>query len=144
MGEGRAAFIVKIWKAIVVCLFLSCTERIVACSCAPRSTAEALSGADIVFRGELIAHRSGQAVFRVDEQWKGHLGKKVSIEWRDGSRGDCNGFWPDQLRIGNKLLVFARRYPFATYKTRICLPTKLVSEAQQELEDLGPGQPLRK
>ncbi len=98
-----------------------------------------LKASDIVFHGELIAHRGGVAVFRVHEEWEGNLGNKVKVEWRRGDRGDCYGFWPDDLKVGNDLLVFARRGHDGVYRTSICLPTMLASTAQGVLRELGPG-----
>jgi CubicO group peptidase (beta-lactamase class C family) len=95
--------------------------------------------ADIVFRGEIVAHKGGAAVFRVLEQWKGNLGSYVKLQWRRGDRGDCNGFWPEDLKIGNELLVFAFKAHFGVYRTSICQPTMLASEATGLLRYLGPG-----
>jgi hypothetical protein len=116
-----------------------------ACSCAPLSTEKQIEQAKhsegVIFRGELIAHKGGSAVFRVDEQWKGNVGAIVRLQWRDGSRGDCNGFWPELLKVGNKMLVFGSPTRFGRYRTSICLPTKLTTDANEELRELGPGKP---
>src|SRR5690349_13294890 len=79
-----------------------------ACSCIPPTAEQALPQVSVVFRGVLITHRGNSAVFKVKEQWKGNIGSLVEVEWRDGSRGDCNGFWPKFLKVGNELLVFAQ------------------------------------
>jgi len=84
------------------------------------------------------------AVFRVDEQWKGNLGAHVEVEWRDGSGGDCDGFWPNFLKVGNKLLIFARRGRDGVYRTSICLPNKFAASTIGDPEELGPGAPPRK
>jgi hypothetical protein len=131
------------WFAI--CLFLSVMPRTVnACSCAPTTARDAEKRADIVFRGKLVRHSWRTAVFQVNEQWKGSLGPRVEVEWRRGDRGDCNGFWPDSLKVGNELLVFAIRGSDGIYRTSICLPTKQLSDATQEFKELGPGQLPRK
>jgi len=98
-----------------------------------------LKTSDIVFRGELIEHRNGAAIFRIIEKWKGKLGSTVEIEWRRGDRGDCNGFRPDDLKVGNELVVFASRSRFGIYRTSICRPTTQTSAAQNVLSILGPG-----
>lgn len=133
--------------AILCILSLPVAIILAACTCVPAAPGkqdirfqEQLKSADIVFRGKLIAHRSGMAVFKVHEEWKGNLGKQVEIEWRRGDRGDCSGFWPDDLKIGNELIVFARKGRFRVYRTNICLPTMLASDAQGMLRALGPGQ----
>ena len=115
-----------------------------ACKCGPISTKQAFQHADVAFRGELIEHRRGAAVFRVDEVWKGGLRTTVEFEWRDGSHGDCDGFWPQLLKVGNKLLVFGTGDSQGYYRTSICLPTKFLTDADEDLKELGPGRPPRK
>jgi len=117
-----------------------------ACTCAPPIPGQetlafqtALGYADIVFRGQLVAHRNGMAVFRVREEWKGSLGAEVEVEWRRGDRGDCNGFWPEDLKVGNELLVFAKKGRFGIYRTNICSPTGIVQSAEDARRLLGPG-----
>lgn len=129
---------------LVLSLVLAAPATVMACSCLKPTAAEAMQSVDIVFRGELIEHRGGAAVFRVDEQWKGNLGGRVEVQWREGNHGDCNGFWPDQLKIGNKLLVFAGKDSHGIYRTNICLPTKPIADAAVELKELGPGKPARR
>ena len=131
---------------VLFVLLLSAATVVSACTCIPTPPGKAdikiqadLKGYDIIFRGELIAHQSGIAVFRVDEVWKGNLGKRVDVEWCDGARGDCNGFWPDDLKIGNELIVFATKGRFRVYRTNICSPTMLASDAQGVVRALGPG-----
>src|SRR5260370_29115967 len=133
----------RLWRLIPSCLLLFAGPEVsLACSCVLALPTEAsVRNSDIVFRGKLVAHRFGRAVFSVDKQWKGHVGHRVEIDWREGNHGDCNGFWPEDLKVGNELLVFAIRAPSGVYKTSICLPTKLVGKAQTEFRDLGPGQP---
>ena len=123
-------------------LFFVATETATACVCALGvTTQEAISRSDIVFRGEIVAHEWGSAVFRVHEYWKGNLKRTVKVQWRHQTGGDCNGFSHDQLKIGNELLVFATKRRFGGYRTSICLPTKLVAKATKVLDDLGPGNP---
>jgi hypothetical protein len=45
------------------------------------------------------------------------------------------------MKFGNQMLVFGGRGSRGFYRTSICLPTELVSEADQELKDLGAGPP---
>jgi hypothetical protein len=132
--------------AVLLLLALPFARVATSCSCAPPipgqenlKTKADLEASDIVFRGELIAHSGSVAIFRVNEQWKGNPGKEVKLEWRRGDRGDCNGFWPDDLKVGNELVVFARRGHDGVYRTSICLPTMLASSAQGLLRELGPG-----
>jgi hypothetical protein len=115
-----------------------------ACTCVPPTASRSLKIAHIAFRGELIEHKDSLAIFRVDEWWKGDLGGTVQFEWRDGTHGDCNGFWPNLLKVGNKLLVFGTQDNRGFYRASICLPAKLIGEADEELKELGPGKPPRK
>ena len=100
-----------------------------------------MNQSDIVFRGKLVAHETGSAVFGVHEYWKGNLKRSVKVEWRLGDRGDCNGFRHNDLKVGNELLVFATKGRDGVYRTNICLPTQLVAKAAKVLHDLGPGKP---
>jgi len=117
-----------------------------ACSCAPVlpgqwdvKIQEDIKISDSVFRGRIVSHKGVAAVFRVYEHWKGNLNSYVELEWRRGDRGDCDGFWPRDLKVGNELLVFARKGRDGVYRTNICLPTGLASTRQNILRVLGPG-----
>ncbi len=129
---------------VTAMLLLVMPNKARACLCETPSIKEAARTVDIVFRGELVEHKGNAAVFRVDEQWKGNLASYVEVEWRDGSQGDCNGFWPKFLKVGNKLLVFARRGGDGIYRTRICLPVKFLASAEGDPGELGPAEPRRK
>jgi len=134
----------------ILCFYLLIVSSLVApitvnaCTCLRPNTKESLKYADIAFRGELVEHRGNRAVFRVDEWWKGNLGSSVEFEWRDGSHGDCDGFWPKLLQVGSKMLVFGARNNRGYYSANICLPQKLVSDAEADLKELGAGSPPRK
>ena len=110
---------------------------------APANAMGAVRYVHVAFRGELIEHTAQFAIFRVDEQWKGDLGTTIRFAWQE-ERGDCWGFWPQLLKVGNKLLVFGTRDSCGYYQTNICLPTKLLSEAKEDLKQPGPGQLPRK
>lgn len=127
---------------VLILLCISFSKTGTACTCAfPMIRAE-IESSDIVFRGEIVAHKNGAALFRVHEQWKGNLGNSVRVEWRRGDRGDCDGFWPNELKVGNELLVFAKKGRDGIYRTSICLPTSFASEARRVLDVLGPGRPF--
>jgi hypothetical protein len=131
----------RIWRLTVLCFLLFLMHPDAWASwCLPQTAKEASANVDVVFRGKLVEHKGSSAVFRIIEQWKGNLGVDVEVEWREGNHGDCNGFWPKYLKVGNELLVFARGAG-GIYRTSICLPTKFVAEAQVELQELGPGSP---
>jgi hypothetical protein len=129
---------------LLISLGFPCVGTACSCTSAPPDQEdvkfqEILRNSDLVFRGKIVAHRDGVAVFRVYEYWKGNIKSNAEVEWRRGDRGDCNGFWPDDLKVGNELLVFARKGRFGVYRTDICLATGLASKAQNVLRVLGPG-----
>lgn len=129
------------WRLAILCLLFVTMQRAASgCTCIHPTAASALQYADVVFRGELVEHKGRFAVFRVDEQWKGNPGEAIQVEWREGNHGDCNGFWPKFLKVGNKLLVFASGND-GFHRTSICLPTKFTDDAESELRELGPGKP---
>jgi len=125
----------------VACVFLAATTTYAtACTCAVQSTRQRLGNADSVFRGELVGHRFGQAVFRVRERWKGEVGVQFSVDWHEFTP-DCRGFAEEDLKIGKDLLVFANRSSLGTYETSVCAGTGSIAESGAALADLGPGQP---
>ena len=101
----------KITRLLVLLFFgLLSSPVSQACTCVPANVQKDIERATVVFRGKLVAHSWGSAVFEVEEQFKGAATKKMKIEWRRGDRGNCNGFWPDDLVVGNELVVFAVLY----------------------------------
>jgi hypothetical protein len=135
--------------SVLLLLSLSFPYVGTACSCilAPPDQKDAsfqrvLKTSDLVFRGKIVEHRDGAAVFRVYEYWKGNTKSNAEVQWRRGDRGDCNGFWPNDLKVGNELLVFARKDSSGIYRTSICLPTGLASKSQEILRALGPGKQI--
>jgi len=117
-----------------------------ACFCIPPFPGQAdaqiledLRISDAVFRGKLVAHRNGAAVFKVYELWKGNTKSYAQVQWRRGDRGDCNGFWPDDLKVANELLVFAHKGSDGVFRTSICLPTSQISKSLNVLRVLGAG-----
>ena len=134
----------RISVLLLISLGFPCVGTACSCALAPPGQEdvkfqEVLKNSDLVFRSKIVAHRDGAAVFRVYEYWKGNIKSNAEVQWRRGDRGDCNGFWPDDLKVGNELLVFARKGRFGVYRTSICLPTGLASTAQNALRVLGPG-----
>lgn len=130
----------KLLRIILFLLMALSAPRLgTACSCLPASTQQQFENADIVFRGKLVKHNGNLAIFHVDDYWKGKLGGHVAVEWRRGDRGDCDGFWPRDLKVGADLLVFARLGRDGVYRSRICLPTGPATDSQKIIQELGPG-----
>ena len=118
-----------------------------ACSCGPVPTpAEALEQAHAVFSGtvkEIEGLPPGgtplRVAFRADRWWKGGEGATVSIVTSDDEAA-CGFHFED----GEAYLVFAYGDNVITDETGylvagICSRTKRLSEAQEELPELGPA-----
>ena len=70
----------------------------------------------MVFRGtiaelrDLPGSKLQVAVFRVSRVWKGDVGPTFEMPaMKEGVA--CIGFWPDYLKVGNDLLLYASRFP---------------------------------
>lgn len=115
-----------------------------ACDCAPVSVTEARNGAEIVFRGTITEISGGNVVFRVHRVWKGNIGPTFRMpEISEGAA--CLGFLPKLLKVGNDLLVYARRLHRSSnddeYFTSTCTRTSLSSDADEDFSRLGKGKP---
>jgi hypothetical protein len=113
-----------------------------ACTCSAPSVGGAKKLADVVFRGVIANISGGRVSFRVSRVWKGNVGRLFEMpEFRETSA--CLGFWPDHLRIGNDLLVYAYTLPrgskSGTYFTDICSRTSLSKNAREDFRKLGTG-----
>jgi hypothetical protein len=108
------------------------------------SVEDKLSRADVVFRGTISEERNGTLVFRVSRVWKGSVGTAFRMPAiREGSA--CIGFWPNLLKVGNELLVYANDFGHTkTYTTDICGKHMLMKDAAKDLAALGPGREPRK
>jgi len=118
-----------------------------ACSCAISTTRVAKDEAGVVFRGTITALRDAGksdpkkiAIFRVSRVWKGEVGQTFEMPAVEET-SMCVGFWPSLLKVGNDLLVYAKQWPrSAEYYTTICTRTRLVKDAKEDFDDLGPGE----
>lgn len=126
----------------LLCLMAFCFSLpIRACSCASNFE-NSRAHADVIFQGRIASRTMvlfGDAVFQVIRVWKGAVGDRFYVEWRNGQRGDCNGFWSDNLKAGAELVVFAKRGGDGVYRTNICFPTQLVARAKDVIGKLGVG-----
>jgi hypothetical protein len=126
-----------------------------ACTCSAPPVNEARTQADVVFRGTIIALRPSMkpaspawghdtqkiAVFRVSRVWKGEVGHTFEMPAIEETSG-CTGFWPDQLKIGNDLLVYAYGKPGEAdgggFITTICSRTWFANKTK-DFDELGAG-----
>ena len=119
------------------------------CDCDRQSVRSAFSRADIVFRGRVVYVTHGKRLepgvvrFRVSRVWKG----EVPAIFEMGSiveSSDCVGFYPDFLKPGKELLVYAVKGPvespvYLRYQTESCSRTAFANEAGEDLKVLGEG-----
>jgi len=128
-----------------------------ACGCIEPSVQAKKEHAEVIFRGTIIALRDAKAeahippgwfldtkkvaVFRVSRVWKGDVGETFEMPAVEETTA-CLGFWPDYLKVGADLLVYARRIG-SEYYTGICGSHKPATNANnkdaKDLEVLGPG-----
>ncbi|MCM3711317.1 hypothetical protein [Sporosarcina luteola] len=120
-----------------------------ACSCImPPSPEEALDKADAVFSGEVVEIVENKKFFggaygrtvhlKVDKAWKGIKESETSIT-TGYDDGDC-GY---SFEKGQKYLVYAsasNMYVPGTLSTTICHRTTELSNAAEDLNELGEGQ----
>ncbi|MEK3673750.1 hypothetical protein [Paenibacillus sp. FSL R10-2771] len=128
-----------------------------ACSCViPAPPLEALEDSAAVFEGTVIsvAKPSGiiqssadpmQVTFQVGARWKGDLGNQVTVS--TAQSGDSCGF---EFAEGERYMVYARgaeadgnlakgNEEQSELTTSLCSRTALYADAQEDLNELGPG-----
>jgi hypothetical protein len=126
-----------------------------ACECREPSVEIKRDHAEIIFRGTIVDLRSSSkpsgifsgfardlnatVVFKVDRVWKGHVGHTFEMPAVEETSA-CIGFWPDYLKVGADLLVYATRFDGAQLMTGICGGHKLTKDAKRDLRVLGRGQ----
>jgi hypothetical protein len=149
---------------IICCLQLGAPRPALACYCAPPANpADAIRQSDVIFSGSIVSiampppnpvngvYSPALAEFSVASVWKGTVGRKVTLNYSP-SEASC-GY---DFQAGADYLVYAHSYvdgpalsifgnsfhlPFAERKltTGICMRTRLLSTAQQDLAVLGQG-----
>jgi hypothetical protein len=136
-------------KALMRCLLLAASialaaETGLACTCAPsKGPAEDLGLAAAVFSGKVVEvrrHKGGdifarvEAVFRVERAWKGVEAATVSVFTASHSATCGYGF-----KGGRTYLVYAYKDHEGRLSTGICLRTRRLKDAGEDLKVLGPG-----
>lgn len=120
-----------------------------ACTCLPpKSAAEELKRAAAVFSGKVLKikkHKEAdlftkvEAVFEVEEVWKGVEERKISVFTSSTSAACGYGF-----KKGQSYLVYAHEDGQARLVTSICSRTKLLDHAVNDLDELGTGKTITK
>jgi hypothetical protein len=122
------------------------------CTCREPSVPDKRDASDVVFRGTVIAfresatvrtdgpfsvHDTGKiAVFRVALVWKGRVGQTFEMPVVEET-SECTGFTPSHPRIGDDLIIYAKRIG-SEYYTAICGYHGSV-KGSKELRKLGRG-----
>lgn len=125
-----------------VTLLLFGSSLAYACECRTPGFQDAQRRADLIFRGKITGFRvtgtGTQAVFAVERIWKGDVSRTFEMPAHKETIG-CAGFWPDWLKVGNDLIVYAFRVvQTGYYVTNICSRTDFAATSQ-DLVQLGPG-----
>jgi hypothetical protein len=131
-----------------------------ACGCKAPSVKAAKEHSGVVFRGTIVELRDAPgpftsspplfrdtgktAVIRVNRVWKGEVGETFEMPAIEET-SVCIGFWPDFLKVGADLLVYAGRFfGTSTYVTSVCTRTSFAKNAKDDFDQLGPGEEPRK
>ena len=131
---------------LVVAGLLASAWSIFGCTCEEPRLKDAKKRAEIVFRGTITEIRDGWIHFRIERVWKGNLPREfLMVDFRETTA--CVGFWPDHVRAGNDLVVFAywmpESDPKGAYFTDICSRTGLASKRADDIRRLGRGRKPR-
>jgi hypothetical protein len=125
---------------------------VAACECTEPTVQVKKEHSDVVFRGTIIELRKAEsgspvpygtrgtgkvAVFHVGRVWKGDVGTTFEMPAVEETSA-CRGFWPPYLVVGKELLIYAERRG-SDYYTSICGFHKQATDAEKDLEELGPG-----
>ena len=102
----------------LLALFLRGVLPLLACSCRAPTWEQDFAEAAVVFRGSITSVKrvSGGPVdriilrFAVLTTWKGPGGRSV-IMHSEIEQAACWGFWPDLVKVGNNVVVFAFEQP---------------------------------
>jgi hypothetical protein len=130
-----------------------------ACDCFEPSVPSKRDHAELIFRGTIVELRDSSkaagispgfardtkktVVFKVSRVWKGNVGQTFEMPGIEETSA-CIGFWPDYLKVGADLLVYASRPGGSEYITAICGDHKLAKDAEKDFRTLGPGKEPRK
>ena len=127
-------FTIVLWASIGVGL---------ACDCVRLPVKEAKRGADIVFRGTVVAMRGSEthqpvATFKVVRVWKGDVTEIFEMPAIQEVHG-CLGFGPT-VEVGADLLIYAHRLvPSELDYFPMTCQTELAAKAMDQIQQLGFG-----
>jgi hypothetical protein len=117
-----------------------------ACDCVTQPAKQAKRAAEVVFRGTIIDFRGSGSdrivVFRVSTVWKGNVRQTFDMPAIEGDL--CYAFLPRLLKVGNELIVYARKINQSSggYFPLVC--NTLLARNTKDIGALGPGNAPRK
>ena len=125
-----------------------------ACDCFEPSVQAKQDHAELILGGTIVELRDSSqsvgissdfarntkkiVVFRVSRVWKGNVGRTFEMPGIEETSA-CIGFWPDFLKVGEDLLVYASRFGGSQYVTSIRRNHKPAKDAGKDFRTLGPG-----
>lgn len=154
----RGVLLMSLCALLVFMLLLTVRPQVTyACSCVvPAPPLEAMENSSAVFEGTVIsvAKPTGiiqssadpmQVTFQVGARWKGDLDNQVTVS--TAQSGDSCGF---EFAKGERYMVYARgaeadgsiakgNEEQSEFTTSLCSRTALYADAQEDLNELGPG-----
>ena len=138
--RGSAVILFRLASLLLLATSFGC-----ACDCIKASAEDAKRGAEVVFRGTVVAFRDStnphiafrMVVFRVNRVWKGLVRDEIeTVAWVGDS---CEAYPAGDLQPGNELLVYAHRVPPDPEYFPIRCSTQLVRDATKDIRELGRG-----
>lgn len=118
------------------------------CECPTDTVAERIERADVVFRGELSnlsedvrgCSEVGQwnHSMLVKEVYKGEVVERVAVQ---SPAPDIDPCGVEPQRDDDMLIYATETDGYRVYETGICMGTKPMEEAEEDLAELGPGTP---
>jgi hypothetical protein len=151
-GSVRQGYDVGMFSKLSGLLLLA-VSLCAACDCREPSVEVKRDHAEIIFRATIVELRDSSkpssisgfgrdlgknVVFRVSNVWKGHVGQTFEMRAIEETTM-CVGFWPDYLKVGEDLLVYATRFGDSEFLTAICGQHKRAKDALGDFKILGPG-----
>lgn len=118
------------------------TSQVFACTCAaPGSPTEELKNSAAVFSGKIsdrISETNSYLIdFEVTKSWKGLEGDSIRV--RTAKESAACGY---NFESNKEYLVYGNNLQDDVLSTNICTRTKLLSQASDDLKELGEGKPI--
>jgi hypothetical protein len=137
----RRTYMVRRGISLVLVFVFGCARSALACSCVPLTLEQKIRLADVVFVGRVVeAEISGRIVIQVSGYWKSgkglaSVGKTMTLT--SLSTQEYFHTCEFMFAAGHEFLVFAHA-SVNRLTTDICSGTRHVSDAKEELKNLGP------